>query len=64
VLASFIKAGLVDRIVWIRNPMLIGGDGLPAISDLGLTELDDGRGYTLDQRQVLGDDILEVWQRR
>ena len=63
-LASFIKAGLVDRIIWIRNPMVIGGDGLPVVADLGLTDLDAGRGYALYQRQYLGEDVLEIWQRR
>ncbi len=64
ILASFIKAGLVDRMIWIRNPMIIGGDGLPAVADLGLSELDAGRGFRLDQRQMLGDDVLEIWQRQ
>jgi len=63
-LASFIKAGLVDRIIWIRNPMVIGGDGLPAVAELGLTKLDAGRGYRLDHRQLLGEDVLEIWQRK
>ena len=39
--ASFIKSGLVDTIEWFRAPILIGGDGLPAVAALGLVR--DGR---------------------
>jgi diaminohydroxyphosphoribosylaminopyrimidine deaminase/5-amino-6-(5-phosphoribosylamino)uracil reductase len=34
VATSFLKAGLVDGVEWFRAPMLIGGDGLPAVGTL------------------------------
>lgn len=34
VATAFLKAGLVDRVEWFRAPMLIGGDGLPAVAGL------------------------------
>src|SRR5436305_7763943 len=37
--AALLRAGLVDRLVWINAPMLIGADGLPAVADLGLAGL-------------------------
>lgn len=39
VATGFLKAGLVDQIEWFRAPMLIGGDGLPAVGALGVDTL-------------------------
>ena len=33
--ASLLRAGLVDRLVWMRAPLVLGGDGIPAIAALG-----------------------------
>ncbi|MFZ5432700.1 MAG: bifunctional diaminohydroxyphosphoribosylaminopyrimidine deaminase/5-amino-6-(5-phosphoribosylamino)uracil reductase RibD, partial [Calditrichota bacterium] len=38
--ASFIRAGLYDRFIVAVAPMLIGGDGKPAIWDLGFQDLE------------------------
>lgn len=40
VVTSFLKAGLVDRVEWFRAPMLIGGDGLPAVGPLSADMLE------------------------
>jgi diaminohydroxyphosphoribosylaminopyrimidine deaminase/5-amino-6-(5-phosphoribosylamino)uracil reductase len=32
--ASLLQAGLVDRVVWLHAPLLLGGAGLPAIAAL------------------------------
>lgn len=34
VATSLLKAGLADRVEWYRAPILIGGDGLPAVGGL------------------------------
>jgi len=45
--ASLLQAGLVDRILWTRSQHLIGGDGIPAIGDLGATGLSDPAAFTV-----------------
>ena len=37
--AALLRARLVDRLVWFQAPLLIGGDGLPAIGPLGADAL-------------------------
>lgn len=61
--ASFLKAGLVDRLLLYRAPIIIGG-GLPAIADIGLEKLGEAHGQwrRIDQRQ-LGQDMLEIYDR-
>lgn len=60
--ATFLRAGLVDRLLLYRAPVLLGGK--PGLADLGLTELAGvhGRWHLTDTR-MLGSDRLEVYER-
>ncbi len=62
-LASFLQAELIDRLIWLRAGLIIGGDGRDAVSTLGLTDLEAGRGWRLYERRMLGQDTLEIWER-
>lgn len=59
--ASFIKAGLVSTIQWFRAPILIGGDGLPAVAALGLSEMSDAPRWRTAATERIGDDTLETY---
>lgn len=61
--ASFLQAGLVDRLLLYRAPIIIGG-GLPGIADIGLEKLSEAHGQwrRIDQRS-LGQDMLEIYDR-
>jgi diaminohydroxyphosphoribosylaminopyrimidine deaminase/5-amino-6-(5-phosphoribosylamino)uracil reductase len=61
VAAAFLRAGLVDRLLLYRAPILIGY-GLAGIGDIGLTDLGQayGRWRLVDERR-LGVDRLEVY---
>lgn len=61
--SAFLKAGLVDRLMLYRAPILLG-DGKSCLGDIGLGSLDDahGRWQLADTRQ-LGNDRLEVYDR-
>ncbi len=62
--ASFLRADLVDRLLLYRAPILIGGDGRPALGDIGLTRLGDAHGcWRLHDSRMLGSDRLEVYER-
>jgi len=59
--ASFLRAGLVDRLLLYRAPILIGS-GKPALGDIGLTSLADAHGrWRLTDSRQLGSDRLEVY---
>ncbi len=59
--ASFIKAGLVDRIVWFRAPTSIGSEGIAAVAKLGVTVMANAvRWRRIDSRR-LGDDLMETY---
>jgi diaminohydroxyphosphoribosylaminopyrimidine deaminase / 5-amino-6-(5-phosphoribosylamino)uracil reductase len=62
--AAFLRAGLVDRLLLYRAPILIGG-GRAALGDIGLGSLAEahGRWHRLDTRP-LGGDTLEIYEAR
>jgi len=61
--AAFIAAGLVDRLLIYRAPIVIGG-GKPCIADIGLASLAEAHGqWRLAERRQLGSDTLEVYER-
>lgn len=64
VAASFLANGLVDRLVWFRAPKVIGGDGLPAVADLGLDRLADCPDFARLAVEDVGGDVVEVYERR
>ncbi len=61
--ASFLKAGLVDRLLLYRAPILIGG-GKACLGDIALSRLDDAHGrWKLSDTRRLGNDRLEVYEK-
>lgn len=59
--AAFLAAGLVDRLLLYRAPIVIGG-GLPGIGDIGLASLADAHGrWRMTDRRQLGSDMLDVY---
>ena len=61
--ASFLAAGLVDRLLLYRAPILIGG-GLPGLRDIGLPSLAGAHGtWRLADRRSFAPDTLEIYDR-
>lgn len=61
--ASFVKAGLVDRIEWFRAPVLLGGDGRPCLGALVIEALDAAPRFTRTSVRELGVDLWESYTR-
>ena len=60
-IASLLKAGLVDRLIWTRSAGLIGGDGLASLATLGLEDLADGRIFKRVSTRFIDDDVVEIF---
>lgn len=63
VAASFLKAGLVDRISSYRAGLLLGGDSRSAVGPLGLERLHFAPRFRLVSARQLQVDTLETWRR-
>ncbi|MFZ2995712.1 bifunctional diaminohydroxyphosphoribosylaminopyrimidine deaminase/5-amino-6-(5-phosphoribosylamino)uracil reductase RibD [Sphingobium sp.] len=60
--AAFLRAGLVDRLLLYRAPIIIGA-GLAGIGDIGLTDLAQAHGrWRMTDERRLGADRLEVYE--
>jgi diaminohydroxyphosphoribosylaminopyrimidine deaminase / 5-amino-6-(5-phosphoribosylamino)uracil reductase len=60
--SAFLAAGLVDRLMLYRAPILIG-NGKHSLNDIGLSTLDAAHNrWQLSDRRMLGKDILEVYE--
>ncbi|MGE0736811.1 MAG: bifunctional diaminohydroxyphosphoribosylaminopyrimidine deaminase/5-amino-6-(5-phosphoribosylamino)uracil reductase RibD [Alphaproteobacteria bacterium] len=56
---AFLRAGLVDRIVWFRAPSAIGEDGLPALGALGVADIAHRLKFSRVSLTDCGDDVIE-----
>lgn len=60
---SAVAGAIVDRIDWFRAPILLGGDGWPAIAGLGLETLDAAPRYRRAWARDCGPDLWERYER-
>jgi diaminohydroxyphosphoribosylaminopyrimidine deaminase/5-amino-6-(5-phosphoribosylamino)uracil reductase len=63
VAASFLRCGLVDAIEWFRAPILLGGEGRPAVGALAVSALVDAPHFRRLDVRPLGDDLWERYER-
>jgi diaminohydroxyphosphoribosylaminopyrimidine deaminase / 5-amino-6-(5-phosphoribosylamino)uracil reductase len=62
--AALLRARLVDRLAWFHAPLLIGGDGTPAVAALGLDRLAAAPGFERLSVARVGDDMLTTFRAR
>ncbi|MGD9509381.1 MAG: bifunctional diaminohydroxyphosphoribosylaminopyrimidine deaminase/5-amino-6-(5-phosphoribosylamino)uracil reductase RibD [Geminicoccaceae bacterium] len=60
VATAFLRASLVDRIHLFTAPLLLGGDGVPALGPLGVRALADARRWHPVAARPVGQDRLLV----
>jgi diaminohydroxyphosphoribosylaminopyrimidine deaminase/5-amino-6-(5-phosphoribosylamino)uracil reductase len=60
--AAFLRARLVDRLVWVHAPLVIGGEGVPAIAGLDLAALVDALAFERLSTEAIGDDVLTTFR--
>jgi diaminohydroxyphosphoribosylaminopyrimidine deaminase/5-amino-6-(5-phosphoribosylamino)uracil reductase len=61
--AAAIQEAVVDRIEWFRAPILLGGEGRPAVAALALSALAAAPTFKRVALRELGPDIWESYER-
>ena len=61
--SAALQAGLVDDLVWITAAKVLGGDALPAIGPLGLTQVPQSAAFRLRRQFPLDADCVSVYTR-
>jgi diaminohydroxyphosphoribosylaminopyrimidine deaminase/5-amino-6-(5-phosphoribosylamino)uracil reductase len=62
--ASFLNAGMADRLAVFSAPMILGGAGLSAVDALAALALDEAPQFVMTDRRALGADLLVTYARR
>lgn len=62
--ASLLRQDLVDRLVWLHAPLLLGGDGIPAVTALGRARLSEMPAFEPVSVEPVGPDLLSSFRRR
>ena len=63
VAGSFLRCGLVDALEWFRAPIVIGGEGRPAVGALAISGLADAPHFRRTEVREVGDDLWERYER-
>ncbi len=59
--ASLLRDGLVDRLAWFQAPLVIGGDGVAAVSGFGVEQLDQAPRFLQAAMAQLGRDRIDIF---
>jgi diaminohydroxyphosphoribosylaminopyrimidine deaminase / 5-amino-6-(5-phosphoribosylamino)uracil reductase len=62
--AVLLQSDLVDRLAWFHAPILIGGDGIPAVEGFGIAALKDAPRFERIAVEEMGEDVLETLRRQ
>jgi diaminohydroxyphosphoribosylaminopyrimidine deaminase/5-amino-6-(5-phosphoribosylamino)uracil reductase len=58
---AMLRAHLVDRLVWFQAPLVIGGDGLPAVAGFGAETLAEARRLLAGPETPLAPDRVQTY---
>jgi diaminohydroxyphosphoribosylaminopyrimidine deaminase/5-amino-6-(5-phosphoribosylamino)uracil reductase len=61
--ASFLAAGLVDRLEWFRAPLVLGAEARPGVGPLAIAALAKAPRFARVDLKEIGADIWESYQR-
>jgi diaminohydroxyphosphoribosylaminopyrimidine deaminase / 5-amino-6-(5-phosphoribosylamino)uracil reductase len=62
--AALLRAQLVDRLVWFHAPLLLGGDGVPAVAALDMGTLAAMPRFERIAADIIGEDEIIVFRAR
>ncbi len=64
VAAALLRVDLVDRLVLLHAPLLIGGDGMSAVGELALAALADAPRFERVNSEAIGADLVTTFRAR
>ena len=62
--AALLRAQLIDRLVWFHAPLLLGGDGVPAVAGLDIGALANMPRFKQIAAAIVGEDRVAVFRPR
>ncbi|WP_172331214.1 bifunctional diaminohydroxyphosphoribosylaminopyrimidine deaminase/5-amino-6-(5-phosphoribosylamino)uracil reductase RibD [Mangrovicoccus sp. HB161399] len=62
--ASFLQAGLADRLIGFTAGLALGAEGRPSLGAMELAHLADAPRFDLIESRPVGPDVMHLWRRR
>ena len=62
--ASLLDANLIDEIAWFRASKIMGNDGINAISNLNIDNIDRLKKFKIINTKVIDDDQLSIYKKK
>ena len=62
--ASLLKENLVNEIFWFRASKIMGNNGLNAISNLNIDDMDNLKRYKLGDSKIIDSDQLSIYRKK
>ena len=62
--ASLLNENLIDQITWFRASKILGGNGIDAISNLNIDNIEHLKKFKLISTKIINDDQLSVYKRK
>ena len=63
VAAQFLKAGLIDKFIWIKSPKIIGEDGIDALQRFDIFKIDQDFNFKITKTRMIEQDFLTTFGR-
>ncbi len=58
VATQFLKANLIDKLIWIKAPQIIGEDGIDALQGLDINRISQELNFKITKTRMIEEDIL------
>ena len=62
--ASLLNENLVDEIAWFKSSKIMGNNGINAISNLNIDDIDHLKKFRLINSKIIDDDQLSVYRKK
>ena len=60
---AFLQSGVVDEVILFRSPKALGGDLVPALAGVPLSEIEASPGFRRIERRTFGADRMSRYER-
>ena len=62
--ASLLNKNLINEIAWFRASKIMGNNGISAISDLNIENIDRLKKFSLVSNKTINNDQLSVYRKK
>lgn len=64
VATEFLKADLVDKLIWIKAPKIIGKSGIGALQEFDISKFDQDLNFEMTKTRMIEEDLLTEFNRK